>query len=72
MRSRLQQSILIATLVCTVILTAVAQNATVPPDVEAFAAQYVAAFNAQDTSRLEALNVPESLALRYPGQSRCL
>ena len=47
-------------------LNVLAQNASVPPDVKAFAAQYVAAFNAKDKVRLEALYLPESRACITP------
>jgi hypothetical protein len=43
-----------------------AQNSGAPPDVEAFAAQYVAAFNAKDKARLESLYLPESRACITP------
>lgn len=43
-----------------------AQGTSVPPDVKAFAAQYVAAFNAKDKVRLEALYLPESRACITP------
>ncbi len=43
-----------------------AQDTSVPPDVKAFAAQYVAAFNAKDKVRLEALYLPESRACITP------
>jgi hypothetical protein len=43
-----------------------AQDTSVPPDVKAFAAQYVAAFNAKDKIRLEALYLPESRACITP------
>ncbi len=43
-----------------------AQETSVPPDVKAFAAQYVAAFNAKDKVRLEALYLPESRACITP------
>ena len=43
-----------------------AQDTSVPPDVKAFAAQYVAAFNAKDKVRLEALYFPESRACITP------
>lgn len=42
-----------------------AQN-DAPPDVRAFAAQYVAAFNAKDHARVESLCVPESRACITP------
>ncbi|HKR26017.1 MAG TPA: hypothetical protein VJS11_01135 [Acidobacteriaceae bacterium] len=38
----------------------------VPPDVKAFAAQYVAAWNAKDMGRLVSLNLPESRACITP------
>jgi hypothetical protein len=43
-----------------------AQDTGVPPDVKAFAAQYVAAFNAKDKVRLEALYLPKSRACITP------
>jgi hypothetical protein len=43
-----------------------AQNTDAPPDVQAFAAQYVAAFNAKDHVRLESLYLPESRACITP------
>jgi hypothetical protein len=43
-----------------------AQNATVPADVKAFAAQYVAAFNAKNEARLLSLNLPQSRACITP------
>lgn len=42
------------------------QNAPVPPDVKAFAAQYVSAFNSKDAARLESLNLPQSRACITP------
>jgi hypothetical protein len=39
---------------------------SVPPDVKAFAARYVAAFNAKDAGRLRALNLPQSRACITP------
>ena len=47
-------------------LNVLAQDTSVPPDVKAFAAQYVAAFNAKDKVRLEALYLPESRACITP------
>jgi hypothetical protein len=43
-----------------------AQNTSVPADVKAFAARYVAAFNAKDEARLKSLNLPQSLACITP------
>jgi hypothetical protein len=43
-----------------------AQNTDAPPDVQAFAAQYVAAFNAKDQARVESLYLPESRACITP------
>ena len=43
-----------------------AQEAPVPPDVKAFAAQYVAAFNSKDLARFKALQLPQSLACITP------
>ena len=43
-----------------------AQDAPVPPDVKAFAAQYVAAFNSKDLARFKALQLPQSLACITP------
>lgn len=42
-----------------------AQN-DAPPDLRAFAAQYVAAFNARDQARVESLYIPESRACITP------
>jgi hypothetical protein len=42
------------------------QSASVPSDVKAFAAQYVAAFNSGDKARLESLHLPESRACITP------
>lgn len=39
-----------------------AQDLPIPPDVRAFAAEYVAAFNAKDPARVQALNLPEARA----------
>ena len=41
-------------------LSALAQSPAVPPDVKAFAAQYVSAFNSKDMARLQSLNLPQS------------
>lgn len=43
-----------------------AQNEDAPPDVKAFAAQYVAAFNSKDVTRLQSLNLPQSRACITP------
>lgn len=37
-----------------------AQNTSVPPDVKAFAARYVAAYNSKDLARLESMYLPQS------------
>jgi hypothetical protein len=39
-----------------------AQDSPVPPEVKAFAAQYVAAYNAKDPARLQSLYLPRSRA----------
>jgi len=39
-----------------------AQDSPVPPEVKAFAAQYVAAYNAKDPARLQSLYLPQSRA----------
>ena len=43
-----------------------AQDTPVPPDVKAFAAQYVAAYNSKDPARLLALYLPQSRACITP------
>ena len=47
-------------------LNVLAQDASVPPDVKAFAAQYVAAFNAKDKAGIAVLYLPESRACITP------
>lgn len=53
-------------LLCGAALKLPAQDAPVPPDVKAFAAQYVAAFNSKDLVRFKALQLPQSLACITP------
>ncbi|MGC2618923.1 MAG: hypothetical protein WA414_07760 [Acidobacteriaceae bacterium] len=53
-----------AALTLAVTLSAHAQDP--PPDVQAFAAQYVAAYNAKDLSRVESLYIPQSRACITP------
>ena len=60
MRSSLLQAICVVALSFVMTLNGRAQDTSVPPDVKAFAAQYVAAFNAKDKARLESLNLPQS------------
>ncbi len=43
-----------------------AQDTPAPPDVKAFAAQYVAVFNSKDLARFKSLQVPQSLACITP------
>jgi hypothetical protein len=43
-----------------------AQDSPVPPEVKAFAAQYVAAYNAKDPARLQSLYLPQSRACITP------
>lgn len=50
-------------------LPAFPQSASVPPDVRAFATQYVAAFNSGDTAQLESLYLPQSQACITPATS---
>lgn len=47
-------------------LTLHAQDTPVPPDVKAFAAQYVAAYDSGDLARLESLYLPQSRACITP------
>lgn len=61
MTSRFLPTICVAAPLFSVALYMQAQNAPVPPDVKAFAAQYVAAYNSKDEARLLAL---------YPQQAR--
>lgn len=53
-------------LLCAPVLSLPAQDAPVPPDVKAFAAQYVAAYNSKDLARFKALQLPQSLACITP------
>ena len=53
-------------LICGVTLSSRAQQTTVPPDVKAFASQYVAAYNAKDKAKVESLYAPESHACITP------
>ncbi|HEX8710324.1 MAG TPA: hypothetical protein VF730_00535 [Terracidiphilus sp.] len=46
-----------------------AQDAGIPPEVKAFAAQYVAAYNSKDEARLLSLNLPQSRACINPGNT---
>lgn len=66
MKLALSRTICVIALTSAVALNARAQNAAVPPDVKAFAAQYVAAFNSKNQARLLALNVPQSRACITP------
>ena len=63
MTPRFLQAIPVLALLIAPILSA--QN-DAPPDVRAFAAQYVAAFNAKDQARVESLYIPESRACITP------
>jgi hypothetical protein len=60
------QAIGVAALLFAVTVKVQAQETSVPPDVKAFAAQYVAAYNAKDRARLESLNLPQSRACITP------
>jgi len=66
MRSPFLSAIAIVALTGIATSSARAQQTAVPPDVKAFAAQYVAVFNSKDKAKLEALNAPESLACITP------
>lgn len=66
MKLALSRTICVIALTSAVALNARAQNAAVPPDVKAFATQYVAAFNSKNQARLLALNVPQSRACITP------
>ena len=61
---RLGWPVRIAALAVALTIDAHAQDA--PPDVKAFAAQYVAAFDAKDMARLESLYIPQSRACITP------
>jgi hypothetical protein len=69
MRSGFLQAIFVVALFLAVTLYSRAQQTSVPPDVKAFAAEYVAAFNARDKARLESLNLPQSRACITPANS---
>ena len=62
----------LAPLVCAIALSFAvalnvrAQSNSVPPDVKAFAAQYVGAYNSKDEARLLSLNLPQSRACITP------
>ncbi|HEV2323763.1 MAG TPA: hypothetical protein VGS10_07415 [Terracidiphilus sp.] len=62
----------IATAICAIAGTLAvpsglcAQDTNVPPEVKAFAAQYVAAYNSRDVARLESVYLPESRACVTP------
>lgn len=66
MKSGFLQMICLAALILSITLNVRAQDTSVPPDVKAFAAQYVAAFNAKDIARFESLNLPQSRACITP------
>jgi len=60
MKSALLMGIWFTEVIFAATLNMRAQDTSVPPDVKAFAAQYVAAFNAKDKVRLASLYLPES------------
>jgi len=66
MKSGCLQAICGVALLFAVPLNGRAQNLAVPPEVKAYAAQYVAAFNAGDMEALESLNLPQSRACITP------
>lgn len=66
MKSGFLQAIYVGALIFAVTLSMPAQNTGAPPDVKAFAAQYVAAFNAKDKARVESLYLPQSRACMTP------
>lgn len=66
MKTRVLQAIPVGAFFLSVTLSLPAQNTGAPPDVQAFAAQYVAAFNAKDMARLESLYIPQSRACITP------
>jgi hypothetical protein len=66
MKSFLLQGLCFIEVTFAATLNVRAQEMSVPPDVKAFAAQYVAAFNAKDKVRLEALYLPKSRACITP------
>jgi len=59
-KSVLQPGIWIAAAIFATTLHGRAQDTSVPPEVKALAAQYVAAFNAKDKPRIASLYLPES------------
>ncbi len=65
-RSNVLEMTGVIALLCGSILNLPAQDAPVPPDVKAFAAQYVAAFNSKDLGRFKSLQLPQSLACITP------
>lgn len=66
MRPRLSRGAGALALIVWAVTNTQAQNAAVPADVKAFAAQYVAAFNSKDMARLQSLNLPQSRACITP------
>ena len=66
MRTAILRAMCVAALYLAAACGAKAQSPAVPGDIKAFAAQYVAAFNSRDTSRLYALQHPKSLACITP------
>ena len=66
MRPSSFQEICVVALSFMVALNGRTQDTSVPPDVKAFATQYVAAFNAKDKARIESLDLPQSRACITP------
>lgn len=66
MKRTISTAIFVLALAFAVALNVRAQNTAVPPDIKAFAAQYVAAFNSKDQTRLLSLNLPQSRACITP------
>lgn len=66
MKQTISTAIFVLALAFAVALNVSAQNPAVPPDIKAFAAQYVAAFNSKDQTRLLSLNLPQSRACITP------
>ncbi|HUN84886.1 MAG TPA: hypothetical protein VMU48_10925 [Terracidiphilus sp.] len=66
MKASLRQAACVAALILAAPLNLRAQNTPVPPDVKAFAAQYVAAYNSHDLARLESQYLPQSRACVTP------
>lgn len=62
MKQTISTAIFVLALAFAVALNVSAQSTAVPPDIKAFAAQYVAAFNSKDQTRLLSLNLPQSRA----------